>query len=90
VIHGVELDAMIYGVELSATWDATLGSARELDAVIHGVEACNLDAMKHGVDPLGSKPSLSFPEVQKTIFLKKKPNFKKLGKTEPIKACHAR
>ena len=72
MIHGVELDAMIYGVELSATWDATLGSARELDAVIHGVETCNLDAMKHGVDPLGPKLSLSFSEIQKRIFFKKK------------------
>jgi len=71
VIYGVELDAMIYGVELSATSEATLGSARELDAVIHGVKPCNLDAMKHGVDPLGPKLSLSFPGVQKRILLKK-------------------
>jgi hypothetical protein len=41
---------VIYGVDLSATSDAMLGSARELDAVIHCVETCNLDAMKHGVD----------------------------------------
>ena len=49
----------MFGVDLSAT----LGSARELDAVIHGVEMCNLDAVKHGVDLLGSKLSLSFLEV---------------------------
>jgi hypothetical protein len=63
---------VIYGVDLSATSDATLGSARELDVVIHGVETCNLDAMKHGVDPLGPKMSLSFSKVQKRIFLKKR------------------
>jgi len=63
---------VIYGVDLSATSDATLGSARELDAVIHGVETCNLDAMKHGVDLLGPKLSLSFPWVQKRIFFKKR------------------
>jgi hypothetical protein len=51
---------------------ATLGSARELDAVIHGVETCNLDAMKHGVDPLGPKLSLNFSRVQKRIFFKKR------------------
>ena len=62
---------MIYGVDLSATSDAMLGSARELDAVIHGVETCNLDAMKHGVDPLGPKLSLSFPEVKKKFSSKK-------------------
>ena len=72
MIYGVELDAMIYGVDLSATSDATLGSARELDAVIHGVETCNLDAMKHGVDPLGPKLSLSFLGVQKTNFFEKR------------------
>jgi len=37
----------------------TLCSARELDAVIHGIETSNLDAVKHGVDPLGPKLSLS-------------------------------
>jgi len=63
VIYGVELDAMIYGVELSATSEDTLGSPRELDAVIHGVKPCNLDAIKHGVDPLDPKLSLNFPEV---------------------------
>ena len=44
----------------------------ELDTVIHGVETSNLDAMKHGVDPLGPKLSLSFSRVQKRIFFKKK------------------
>jgi len=63
---------VIYGVDLSATSDATLGSPRELDAVIQGVETCNLDAMKHGVDPLGPKLSLSFSEIQKRIFFKKR------------------
>ena len=82
VICGVELGAMIHGVELffptmiffchvNRHADATLGQAMELDAVSHGVETSNLDVMKHGVDPLGPKLSLSFPEVQKRIFLKK-------------------
>ena len=57
---------MIYGVDVSATSDATLGLARELDAVIHGIETCNL------VDPLGPKLSLSFPGIQKRFFFKKK------------------
>ena len=70
---------MIYGVDLSTTSDATLGSPRELDTVIHVVETCNLDAMKHVIDPLGPKLSLSFPEVQKRIFFKKRPNCKNLG-----------
>jgi len=69
------LGARICGVEpfFSATYDATseatLGSAREVDAVIHGVEPCNLDAMKHGVDPLGP---IKFSRVQKRILFKKK------------------
>ena len=42
---------------------ATLGSARKLDAVIHGVETCNLDAMLHDVDPLGPNLDLSHPRV---------------------------
>jgi hypothetical protein len=75
VIYGVELDAMIYGVELSATSESTLGRARDLDAVVHGVEACNLDAMKHGLDLLGPKLRLSFPGVHKRIFFKKRPKF---------------
>jgi hypothetical protein len=48
---------VIYGVDLSATSDATLGSA----------------------SLVGPKLSLSFPEVQKRILLKKGLNFKKLG-----------
>ena len=87
MIYGVELDAMIYGVKLSATSDATLDSARELDAVIHSVETCNLDAMKHDVDPLGSKLNLNFSEVQKKIFLKKELNCKKLGRWLPVPAA---
>jgi len=47
----------------SATSEAMLGATTELDAVIHGVETCNLDAMKHGVDPLGPKLRLSFPKI---------------------------
>ena len=46
-------------------------TARDLDAMIHGVEPWYLDAMMHGVDPLGPKPRLSFPGVQKSIFSKK-------------------
>jgi len=41
----------------------TPGSARELDAMIHGVETCNLDAMLHGVNPLGPNLDLSHPGV---------------------------
>ena len=83
VICGVELGALFHGVKLffsdedffchvNRHADATLGQAMELDAVIHGVETSNLDAMKHGVDPLGPKLSLSFPGVQKRIFFKKR------------------
>jgi len=71
---------VIYGVDLSATSDATLGSAKELDVVIHSVKTCNLDAMKHGVDPLGPKLSLSFSVIQKKIFFKKRSNCKKIGR----------
>jgi len=52
--------------------------------VIHGVEACNLDAMKHGVDSLGPKLRLSFPGVQKRIFLKKKGQIVKGFRSLPV------
>ena len=55
-----------------ATQAATLAWPRELDAVVHGVEPWNLDAMKHGVDTLGPNLRLRFPGVQKGIFFKKK------------------
>ena len=59
--------------------------------MIYGVETCNLDVMKHGVDPLGPKLRLSFLGVQKRIFFKKKmPNFKKLGWTGGVERCTAR
>jgi hypothetical protein len=51
VICGVELGAVIYGVELSARSSATSNRATKLDAVSHGVEMCNLDAVNHGIDP---------------------------------------
>ena len=44
------------------TSEVTLGSVRELDIMIYGVETCNLDP----------KLSLSFSEFQNRIFLKKK------------------
>jgi hypothetical protein len=80
VICSAELDAVICGADpffchASRHADAALGTARDLDTVIHGVEPCNLDAMKHGVDPRGPKLRLSFTGVQKRIFLKKKAKF---------------
>jgi hypothetical protein len=51
VICGVELGAVIYGIELSPRSSVTSNSASKLDAVSHGVETCNLGAMNHGVDP---------------------------------------
>ena len=38
----------------------------------HGVEPCNLDAMHHGVDPLGPFLYLSFSGIQKRTFFKKR------------------
>ena len=49
-----------------------LASDSDLDAMIHGVETCNLDAVKHGVDPLGPKMRFYQPRVQKRTFFKKK------------------
>jgi hypothetical protein len=63
VICGVKLDVVIYGVELSARSSATLNRATKLDAVTHGVETCNLNAVNHDVDPQGPKLSLSRPKV---------------------------
>jgi hypothetical protein len=51
----------------------------ELDAVIHGVETSNLDVMKHGVDLLGPKLSLSFIEGSKENFFKKNQIVKNWG-----------
>jgi hypothetical protein len=51
VIYGVELGAVIYGVELSARSSATSNRATKLNVVTHGVETCNLDVVNHGVDP---------------------------------------
>jgi hypothetical protein len=51
VIYGIELGVVIYGVELSARSSATSNRATKLDAVSHGIEMCNLDALNHGVDP---------------------------------------
>jgi hypothetical protein len=51
VIFGIELDAMIYDIELSARSSATSNRAPKLDAVSHGVETCNIDALNYGVDP---------------------------------------
>jgi hypothetical protein len=58
VDHGAELDAVIYGVELSARSSATSNRTTKLDAVSHGVETCNVDTMNHGVDPQDPKLSL--------------------------------
>jgi hypothetical protein len=58
VIYGVELGAVIYGIELSARSSATSNRATKLDAVSHGVEMCNFDTVNHGVDPQGPKLSL--------------------------------
>jgi hypothetical protein len=63
VIYGVELGAVIYGVELSARSSATSNRATKLNVVTHGVETCNLDAVNHGVDPQGPKMSLSRPGI---------------------------
>jgi len=52
------LDALIYGVNPCTTSDATLGCGRDLNVVICGVELSYLDAVVHGVIPLG--PKLSF------------------------------
>jgi hypothetical protein len=53
VICGVELDTVIYGIELCARSSATSNRATKLDAV-----TSNLDAANHGVDPQGLKLSL--------------------------------
>jgi hypothetical protein len=63
VIFGIELDAMIYGVELSTRSSTTLNMAPKLDAVSHGVETCNIDALNYGIDPQGPKLSLHRPGV---------------------------
>jgi hypothetical protein len=54
---------VIYGVELSTRSSATSNRTTKLDAVSHGVETCNLDAMNHDVDPQGPKLSLLRPRV---------------------------
>ena len=51
-----------------STSEAPLGTTKDL----HGVETWYLDAMMHGVDPLGPFLHLSFLGVQLWIFLKKK------------------
>jgi hypothetical protein len=53
VICSVELDAVIYGIELSARSSATSNRATKLDAV-----TSNLDIVNHGVDPQDLKLSL--------------------------------
>jgi hypothetical protein len=42
---------------------AALAYAWEFDAVIHGVETCNLDAILHGVSHPGPKMKFCRPEV---------------------------
>jgi hypothetical protein len=49
---------VICGVELSARLSVTSNRVTKPDAVSHGVETCNLDAMNHGVDPQSPKLSL--------------------------------
>jgi hypothetical protein len=51
MIHGVELVAINHGVEMSARSAATSNRSPKLDAVDHGVDTCNNDSVKHGVDP---------------------------------------
>jgi hypothetical protein len=51
VICGVDLVAINHGVEMSARSAATSNRSPKLDAVDHGVNTCNNDAAKHGVDP---------------------------------------
>jgi hypothetical protein len=55
VICGVELDTVIYGVELSARSSTTSNRTMKLDAVSHDVKTCNLDVVNYAVDPLGPK-----------------------------------
>jgi hypothetical protein len=45
------VDAVHYGVELSATSTSTSNRATQLDAMNHGVETCYLDVVTYGVDP---------------------------------------
>ena len=57
----------------SQRWaNVTLGSVRELDAVDHGVETYNLDAVFHGANPLGPKIKFCQAGVQICTFFKKK------------------
>jgi hypothetical protein len=49
------VDAVHYGVELSATSASTSNRATQLDTVIHGVETSYLDVVAYGVDPRGPK-----------------------------------
>jgi hypothetical protein len=72
VICGVELDAVIYGIELSARLSAMLNRATKFDAV-----TSNLDAVNHGVDP-GSK--IEFTSPRSEFSSKKEPNCKKKKK----------
>ena len=74
-----KLGAVICGAELPATSDPRQEAARDLGALIHGVETWYLGAMMYGADLLGLFLYLSFLGVQLWTFLKKRPNCKKLG-----------
>jgi hypothetical protein len=78
VICGIEVDAMIRGVELSTRSHATSNRAMKLNAVSHGVDTCYLDAMNNGVDPRGSKVRIMFSRGPNVKFLQKRVKLQKI------------